>query len=389
MEKKIKMYFVCSGTSTNDIISSINNITKKNIKKSFFSFLSEKKKNSIEKDTFPQLESIGIKEMFMCKENEINKRLIEEITEIPKSNVFTSLEYSSIESALILVNERDYTINVLPYMSENSNLKKKEDFNYFKNQFGIPTSIENITDSTHYWDKRSILSDFISLKKESSRVSSLKINWNEVNVRDISTLYRYDFYKFISILEKICKEKYKSRSDINSETDNYLFICNAILLEDILGKFRGPNKIKYNKKIDIIERSSIWEINITINFSFEGSKVKTSKILYDNFRKIYPVLYNYEPLIKTQNTSNLSLIYSYKFNDSRFILFNALKDIPRKYIEIMTLSILRKNKINLIRNIIKNIKKENNKYNKKENLKENLKRENNKVISFETLKNRN
>ena len=391
--KKVKIYFVCSGTSTNDIINSINNITKKNIKKSFFSFFSVKKNNSVEKDKFPQLESIGIKEMFMCKENEINKEIIDLITKIPEKNIFTSLEYSSIESGLILFDPKKCTINVLPYMCENPNLKKKEEFNNFKNQFGTPNSEENITDATHYWDKRSILSNFVNLKKESyNKTSTLRINWGEINVKDISSLYRYDFHKFINILEEICKKKYKDengkykgKKEIDYKTtDNYLFICNATLLQDILEKFRGPTKIKYNKKIDIIERSSIWEINITIDFLLEGNKVKNSKILYDNFRKIYPVLFSYEPLIKTQNTSNLSLTYSYNFNDIKFILFNALKDIHIKYIEKMMFSILRKNKIKLIENIIKNFKKENNKEYKKEN----FKKENNKIISFESLKNR-
>jgi len=248
MEKKIKIYFVCSGTSTNDIINSINNITKKNTKKSLFDYFSTIKNNKLEKDKFPQLESIGIKEMYMCRENEKNKNIIDLITKIPEKNIFTSLEYSCIESALILLNTNDCIINPLPYMSENLNLKRKEDFNHFKNQFGILLN-ENKTNASHYWDKKNIISDFLDLKKESSKFPMLKIDWNEINIKDISSLYRYDFYKFTNILEKICKKNYKLKREIDNTVDHYLFICNAKLIENILEKFKGSYKIKYNEPL--------------------------------------------------------------------------------------------------------------------------------------------
>ena len=83
-----KIYLVVQGTSCNDIIQFIKN---------------ENSNVDIEKETFPKLDELGVREMFVVRDNTENKKLLgitEPSTIYPK--IITSLEVPSIESAYIL-----------------------------------------------------------------------------------------------------------------------------------------------------------------------------------------------------------------------------------------------------------------------------------------------
>ena len=92
------IYFICAGTSSYDIINSINNTVDKK-GGGFFSFFEDKngkKNNKLEKDDFPKLENNGIKEIYMCQDNKYNMELFKNY-----SKIYTSMDYSNIESSIV------------------------------------------------------------------------------------------------------------------------------------------------------------------------------------------------------------------------------------------------------------------------------------------------
>ena len=76
MSINITLYLICSGTSSYDIIKTMNNIKinnknnqKNNKKKSFFNYFTiSDVKNTTAKETFYPIEDIGMKEMYMCQQ---------------------------------------------------------------------------------------------------------------------------------------------------------------------------------------------------------------------------------------------------------------------------------------------------------------------------------
>ena len=101
MIRSVKLYFVCEGTSTNDVIDSI----KKNVnvpKKTLWNLFTGKKN---EKAELPKLDSIGVKQIELASQNEEISRLLDELTRnVREKRIYTSLEYSAIESCIILLN---------------------------------------------------------------------------------------------------------------------------------------------------------------------------------------------------------------------------------------------------------------------------------------------
>jgi hypothetical protein len=130
-----KIYLICGGTSTNDVIKSINNSIIKE-KKSFYDMFFSKKENKkdIQEDEFSQLDELGIKEMYMCLQNAEVKKIIS----LNPNSVITSLNYSCIESASILYNESSpLTIYPIPNISNSTNIKDKKTFDIFVGSFSI------------------------------------------------------------------------------------------------------------------------------------------------------------------------------------------------------------------------------------------------------------
>jgi hypothetical protein len=345
-----KIYLICNGTSTNDIINSFNNSNKNTIgtkytKKSFFSSLYSNKSiennntKKISKDNFSLLEEIGIKELKLCQENENIKNKV-----LNNLNIITSLDYNSIESALVLFYDNNIplkTIYPFPYMSDETNIKNINIFNKFKENFGILSKnkstipITEYTNTNKYFKEKINKNKFLNIKNSKSR-----INWkysNNLLSSSIYPLYSYKFTNFKELFEKNCLEKYKYRSDIDNDLYCNVIFCNSKLIIDFLKIFNYKKNIKqYNAKYDIIEYSSVWEIDVEIIFKINSLNEiiqRESKIDYDNYTKIYPGEYEYFPLDKSQNRNSNKYVYSYKYNNYKFILFNSLNNIPISYIK--------------------------------------------------------
>ena len=375
IKKNQKIYFICQGTSTNDLINSLNkNITetkKESIFHSFFSKKTEKDTKNIitkiEQDEFSKLTNIGIKECYMCQENNENYEMFKNILKNNKK-IYTSLDYNSIESSFILFNKfSDLKIYPIPFMSNNTNIKTKRIFDSFKKKFGKISNNNNITSLKNYWTTKNIDSKFLNIKNISS-----KIDWTKVNNENIISLNSFNMTQFKKILENLCYDKYKTLNyydliSINTNTldniDNLIFVCNPKVIQNML---TYTQKIKYDK--DIIENTSIWEINIDIQFILNPHlKNVKKKIVYNSFNKIYPIEYNCKPL-----KYNINNTFSYKYNDSSFILFNSLNSIPLQYLKKMYISNLSLEKRAYAKKILNNIEGQNkkkNNTNKIENIK--------------------
>ena len=386
IKKNQKIYFICYGTSTNDIINSLNKNIKNTQKKSIFSsfFLKKDEKENkneitkIENDTFSKLTNIGIKECYMCQENNENYDIFKKILNGKK--IYTSLDYNAIESSMVLFYKfSDLKIYPLPFMSDNTNIKTIKTLDIFKKKFG---KNNNITNLKNYWNTKNINNQFLNIKDTffknssskdtSSKDTSSKINWEKINNEKLSSLNSFNMYQFKKSLENICLDKYKKLTyydvigiNINNieKIDSLIIVCNPKVIKYML-ELGYAKKIKYNKDKDIIENTSLWEINIDIHFVLNPhNKTMEKSIKYDSFKKIYPIEYNCKPL--KYNTNNT---FSYKYNNYSFNLFNSLQPIPIQYLKkiaIHSLSLEKRDDAKKILNETEKNKKNNT--NKKEN----------------------
>lgn len=329
MSIKKNVYFICSGVSTNDVINSANNIISKKNKKSIFNFFTssshdDKNNNSkikiIKKNELSRLDKIGIKELYLCQENEENSKILDS-----NNKVYTSLDYQSIESSFILFRKKsinDLSIYPLPNMSTETNIKSATIFDKFKKKFGKYEYNKGTKDETivnKYWDTKwdilNFKNSFYNIKKFNT-IINWKYTTNKWNLikKDISSLHTYDFKKFKLLMEYIC---------INDTNTDIIFICKNNVISDILKMFKT---IKFDIKKDNLEYTSIWKINILVN--------NIKKIVqYIDYEKIYPTEYNYKPL--KYNTFDNNEIFQYNLNGKKYILFNSLKFIPIEYLKII------------------------------------------------------
>ena len=352
----------------------------------------------------------------LCKKNSINNKLFK--TQLLKNNnVYTSLDYDAIESTLILFNEFDnLVIYPLPYIAENRYIKNEQNFDIFKKKFGnyninrsydrrikeidnyikklenekytyrISTNIMNEykllidkkkewTETKNYWKNKKTVKDFINKK------SNITIDWvNTYNKKNLLSMVRYNIFEFKKQFEKIILDKYKNEIDTNTDVPNIIIVCNHILIRDMLKLF----KQRFNSKLDIIERSSIWELNFDLKFNIKDYKLLDKKVEFVNFKKIYPIEYNYEPLKFNSNNDK----FYFNYNNIKFPLFDSKEKIALKYIEKIKLETFVQNKKNIILKTLKKIKiddddNKNNKTNIIDNINDN---KNNKNIKFEDLK---
>jgi hypothetical protein len=367
----IKIYFICKGTSTNNIIDSVNNINKIK-KKTFFEelFSTTTDSKKIEKDTFSKLSEIGIKEMTLCKNN--NNQLLNSI-----DYIYTSLEDNAIESCSILFKDnKTRVILPIPYISNNTGIKNNNDIYRLKKEFGeyiinkTSRPVRHYSLIKKYWDQSKIHDNFIEIKN-----LNISINWEFINNSRPIILNQYNYNKFkqlflIKDYEILILEHFNTGNNSLSA-----YVCDEKLLIDFLTSIQFKNGTKYNKNTDIIERSSIWEISINGEIYFDpvSHKIIKSFFIYDSFDKIYP-----NKTHKKLNYSNNTSIFSYKFNGNKFILFNSLKLIPLEYLKIMTFIRFLNEKKDRIKKLLKskdNIDNINNYKNNKNSLK-NIKLEN-------------
>jgi len=384
-----KIYLICNGTSTNNIIDSINDNIK--VKKSFFNTFFSKKtnQNNIKKinyEEFPRLDNIGIKECHICKENSKNSDLFKKVLNYKNNNnddhyyIYTSLEYNSIETAMILFNNiPNIIIFPLPYMSDKTNIKNKESFDVFKKKFGnyVKINQNEISKLKDYWLSKDINNNFINIKNNDEM-----IDWEYTLNISKNSLSSYNFLSFKKNVESLLTNKYITVDDINTPISNNIFVCNNKIISDMLSLFKS---IRFNKKKNNIEVTSIWELSVDIEFKFNiNNKIISKSIKYAYYNKIYPTEYNHERLIKNRNSEK----YSYNYNDAEFLLFNSNDKIQLKYLKNMTFRSNNDEKQNIIEKIMiqKNKNKENNK--KKSNKKNNEYTKNKKtnIIKYEDLK---
>jgi hypothetical protein len=385
-----KIYLICNGTSTNKVIDSINDNIKE--KRSFFTFFSKKNnKNNIKKinyEEFPRLENIGIKECHNCKENDKNSKIFK--NELSYKNatgynsVFTSLEYNSIESAMILFSDiPDLVIFPLPYMSDKTNIKNKESFDIFKKKFGNYSlnSKDEISNLKEYWSSKELDTEFINIKNKDE-----VIDWVYTSNINKSSLSSYNLSLFKKNFEELLMNKYVIIDDLNDKISNNIFVCNDKIIADMLRLFKN---VRFNKKKNNIEVTSIWELSISIEFKINNTnKIIEKKIIYNNYNKTYPTEFNHGILIKNRNSDK----YSYSYNSSEYLLFNSIDKISLKYLKNMNFRSYDDDKKNIIEKIIEQNKKNNKekKDTKKDNKNskdiQNIKNKKTNIIKYENLK---
>ena len=380
-----KIYLICNGTSTNKVIDSINDNIKG--KTSFFSTFFSKKtnQNNIKKinyEEFPRLENIGIKECHNCKENDKNSKLFKNELSYDYNYVFTSLEYNSIESSMILFGDiPDLVICPLPYMSDKTNIKNKESFDIFKKKFGQYSlnSKNEVSILKEYWNPKELNTEFINIKNKDEI-----IDWTYTSNISKSSLSSYNLLLFKKKLEELLMDKYTTINDVNDPISNNIFVCNDKIIVDMLRLFKG---VRFDKKKNNIEVTSIWELSIDIEFKVNATnKIIDKKIIYNNYNKTYPTEFNHGILIKNRNTDK----YSYYYDNSEYLLFNSNDKISLKYLKNMSFRSYNDDKKNIIQKIIEQNKKNNkdkkNNTKNTKNTKDEQDAQNKKTLKYENFK---
>ena len=317
------IYFVCKGTSTNDIINSVNKRFKE--KKQFLmnSFWGKKSNNTnssnkqtkIELDDFSPLEDIGVKEMYMCKDSDNIIKKINLATNI--MHIYTALDLSAIESGLILSQGKilPITITPLPYMSSDKKINSKN-LRSFIELFG--SLIVNTTNSQYYWESKK--SQFLNIGQIRPR-----IDWRSI-LNNNKNLTSHNIDKFKSIFKDNFLENYTTIDHIdhiNFETP--IIVTDYELLYKILRNISNKDIKLYE-----IERGSIWKVDIEITFNLSSQRIIKKDIKYKKFTKEYPTEYNHKPLTFVNKTT-----FKFDHNAMSYILFNAHNDIPLKYLNGM------------------------------------------------------
>lgn len=357
---KHHIYLVCRGTSTDDIIKSINEhfeMEKKSLSKKLWGNIKNNSSNinlskvtKLGLDEFSPLEEIGIKEMYLCKDNETIKNINED-----RLKIYTSLELSSIESGFILsVGKQNGTvITPLPYLSNNKNINKKS-LNEFITKFG--RKINKSTNAIKYWNTKKVGS-FLDIK------TPLSINWNNVvndkNPSNILLKYpmNQNLGEFKKIFENDLLNDYKTVSDVKNKP---LPTAVVITDSDFIDKFLRSISQIYNKNYNI-ERGSVWKIDFDLKLTLDSSAdlITKKEFKYIKFEKMYPIEINFLPLKFIDPTT-----FKFDFNGMSYNLFNARNNIPLNYINGMNFIRLSPEKQEAIKkmiNILQNLRSNNTK----------------------------
>ena len=330
----------------------------------------------LNKNDFAQLDDIGIKEMQLCKDSTAFKSFLRPLS------LYTSLDYSCIESSIVLSTDSPHTtIYPLPYMS-NTNITSKELLKSYKSKFGLLKS-GNKTNTNKYWKDKKLDSEFLNIQ-----TSSATIDWSNIDEKNRSSLSSYNFRKFIEKVEHLCLAQYEEFSNIYFYMGTFIFVCDYNVILDILTHIKG---VRFNKRNNIIERSSIWEVVCDLEFKINSmDKISKKSMKFKNFNKLYPIEFDYSPL-RYELNNNSKNTYTYLLNSQKYQLFDGSKTIPVKFLKKLTFLKLKSNHRKIAQSIInlnnkkKKIHEESNNSNKLSILKKN---NNNKnvFISFETLK---
>lgn len=326
------IYFVCKGTSTNDIINSVNKTFKEKKHSLMNSFWGKKPNNTnisnkqtkIDLDEFSPLEDIGVKEMYMCKDSDNIIRNINIATDV--MHIYTSIDLSAIESGLILSQGKMFpiTLTPLPYMSNEKKVNSKN-VRSFIDLFG--SLVVNSTNSRLYWNSKK--SPFLNI----DQIRPL-IDWSEI-LQHSKNLTSYNIDKFKSIFKDNFLENYTTIAHIPAQGmraivpqfdfEIPIIVADYELIHKLLRNISSKNSRLYE-----IERGSIWEIQIEIIFSHDGRRITKKDIKYKRFIKKYPTEYNYKPLTFVDKKT-----FKFDHNTISYILFNANNMIPLKFLNGM------------------------------------------------------
>lgn len=227
------IYFICAGTSSND--------------------LGKTGKNN--------LSYLGYKQLCNLRENNYFKNNILN----SDCEILTSANRNCVESSLILFSDvSKKKVNVVPYLSDKR--EKPSNYEQFFHRNLINSYDKHYLQSLNYGENHYLQ----NLIKELPNVIA-DLNTNIKN-------YYFNSSKFMDLLEKKIKVNYALGKNI-------VVICNPIVIRNILSKLSSS---KYRDiKDESFEKSSIFEVKY--NYS-------DNKITYNLLSKKYPIPTNHKPL---------------------------------------------------------------------------------------------
>lgn len=307
------LYLVVQGTNCNDIIRVIHE---------------ENGSNDVELDSNPKLDELGVKEMFLVREADNNKKYLNDI----QRRVLTTLDVPGIESAMVLYFDKneDVDITPVPFLSKNSSIRNQHSIDKLKEIFGN----EN---SKRYWEKREFPGN-IGKNANVLKTKVPQVNWSYIREKlkfkqsellggtniekrvSLSSISSYHFQKFLydflfpyigESLSTSITQKTVSLPD-NTEAmvlKPIVLICNFETVKDMM----NMTKKKYKKSDNRIERGSLWEFELNIKPVLQGGKTKTG-FEFVNFRKKFPTELNQRGL----SFNKSSEVFSYKLRGKTY-----------------------------------------------------------------------
>ncbi len=309
------IYLVVQGTNCNDIIRVIHE---------------ENSSNDIELDQNPKLDELGVKEMFLVREADNNKKYLSDV----QRRVLTTMDVPGIESAMVLYFDKsdDIDITPVPFISRNSSVRDQRSLDKMKELFGS----EN---SKKYWEKRefpgNIGKNAEVLKTKVPPViwkySSEKIKYKQSNVLgakniekkiSLSSMSNYNFQKFLHdflfpyLGETLSSSITTKTISLPNNTEAtvlkpILLVCNYETAKDMM----NMTKKKYRKDDDKIERGSLWEFEIHIKPVMN----KKTGIEFINYTKKFPTELNQRGL----SFNKSSEFFSYKLRGKTYKMRDA------------------------------------------------------------------
>lgn len=331
-----KIFLVAGGTNCNDIYDSIMESSRQYNVNS----------NSLEKEKYPKLDEIGIKESLLIAGNPENKNIlgINDISSI-NPNILSCLELSAIETALILYNSKfeNATIYPVPFLSLKSSVHNTISLDKLKELLGGRNNFMK------YWNKRNLPQNMNSLKKKVPKINwrytSDKISFREHNMTGFkvvnkliskSSMSGFSFKKFLdTILYPMIKENMNVPSNNAAFSDTTLYnnsmgkilkpviiVANYDTIRSFLDQVKNK---KFSQKEHIIERSSVWEVELKIMKKFEFGRV-VYEYEFINHTKRYPTEFVSKNLTMNNNT------FTFKYKNKTYELIPSNKNIPIRQI---------------------------------------------------------
>ncbi len=308
------IYLVVQGTNCNDIIRVIHE---------------ENGSDDIKIDSNPKLDELGVKEMFLVREGDNNKKYLGDI----QKRVLTTLDVPGIESAMILYFDKSDEIEItpVPFISKNSTVRDQRSLDKMKELFGD----EN---SKRYWGKREF-SGNVGKNVEVLKTKVPSILWKYVNEKikfkqsnilggkniekkfSFSNLSSYNFQKFLHdflfpyLGESLSSSITTKTVSLPNNTEAtvlkpMILVCNYETARDMM----NMTKKKYRKSEDKIERGSLWEFEIFIKPNMGKTAVE-----FVNYTKKFPTELNQRGLSFNKSTE----VFSYKLKGKTYKMRDA------------------------------------------------------------------